>query len=79
MDILGISRFATLDLRSPKVTANLKSYLQKYLFSLKQAKNKSITLGYLNFVSSRKESMVPLDIDKGLQWRYVKQKPFRQI
>ena len=46
MDILGISRFVALDLRSPKVTANLKSYLQKYLFSLKQTKNKSITLDY---------------------------------
>ena len=46
MDILGISRFAVLDLWSPKVTANLKSYLQKYLFILKQTKNKSITLDY---------------------------------
>ena len=42
MDILGISRFAALDLRSPKVTANLKSYLQKYLFSLKQTKKNQL-------------------------------------
>ena len=30
-----------------------------------------------NFVSSRKQPLVPLD--KGLQWGNVKQKPFRQM
>ena len=31
VDILGMSRFAASGLRFPKVTANFKSYLRKYL------------------------------------------------
>ena len=73
---MGTSRFMVPSPRPPKVTANLKSKN----FSLKQT-NKSNTFSYYrkktNFVSSRKQPMVPLD--KRLQWENVDEKPFRQI
>ena len=58
------------------VTANLKSYLQKYSVENK-IKYFQLLLKKSNFYSSRKQSMVPLD--KGLQRVNVKQKPLRQI
>ena len=63
------SEISLLKIFSPKQTKKQIKYSQ-----LLQKKS--------NFVSSKKkkkQSMFSLDIDKGLQWRYVKRKPFRKI
>ena len=58
--------------RTPKLTANLKSYLYKYLALNKKNQIPPATMEKKsNFYVQRKQPMVPLD--KELQWVNVKQ------
>ena len=75
---MDISRL-TAPAQCPHKDNNKFEILFIEIFNLKQKANQilSATIEKINFFLSRKQSMVLLD--KVLQWRTVKQNPFRQI